>query len=356
MEIHPLDHLSRLNPAFLDLTHPNQIDLSKVISHLTTSQTITTDDRFYCWLLLLHVLTVHFSDWPTEFAVLLSSYQTWVESSGFSITENSLSERLHTDVLRASRILLFLPTDSHTVASPDESDPLFEYQGHLHRIERLLCVFTKVAVGRECIQGMNEIATVFYFVALGPYFDSKTRTFCQPDACDYAEALAYFCVQQVFATGNLIAFYSTMDRSRMIEHELQPFSLLLEKHFPKTANILKSAGVEPVYYALRWFTLLFSQEHDLPSLLMIWDNLFAHFTHFRQYLYYVGLAHLQIGEERLVPKDSSRSLHAVQHLKVSGRTGEIIGIAEKLWTIDHGPIKHHSSLGNTIRGIFTGAV
>jgi hypothetical protein len=321
---------------------------------------ISSSDRFYAWLFLLHVLPPTVSDWPAEFSILLQNYRTWVETAGLSDwltrpAEDPATEQIRIDVVRTGRLLFFLPTEAKIEVPPGETDPFFEYREHFRRIERILSILTRITSQCECMQGINEIATVFYYASLEHCFDSKTRTFCHPDVCDWAETLACVFVQQVLTTGNLLPFYVTTDRSRMISQQLQPFAALLERHFPKCAAILKSAGVEPVYYALRWFTLLFSQEHDLPSLLLIWDNLFLHFSAFRSYLYYLAVAHVHLGEGKLVPRDSSKSLHAVQHLKLSGRAEEIVEIAEQLWAADHPPpMTRHPSIGESLKSFFTG--
>jgi hypothetical protein len=344
---------ARVNPEFLEA---GAMDFARVKSAITSGRPLSSGDRFYAWLFLLHVMPAALSEWPAEFSALRQSYRVRVDALGPpGDARDGAAEQIRIDVVRTGRLLFFLPTEAQVEVPAGESDPFFEYRDHFRRIERILRVLARITSQCECMQGINEIATVFYFVSLENYFDSKTRTFSHPDACDWAEAFACFFVQQVLTTGNLLPFYLTADRSRMIAQQLEPFALLLERHFPKCAAILKSAGVEPVYYALRWFTLLFSQEHDLPSLLLIWDDLFLHFSAFRSYLCYMGVAHVHLGEASLAPKDSSKSLHAVQHLKVSGRAGEIIEIAERLWAADHAPpMSRHPSIGDALKSFFTG--
>jgi hypothetical protein len=334
--LHPIS----VNPRFLK---GGRMDLLRVQSTLRPGRSISSADRFVAWLFLLQIIPPDPSAWPTKLHSLLQAYRSWLVSLGLADSvaasppvPGDASERIHLDVVRTGRLLFFLPTDSRAQASPDESDPFFEYADHIRRIERLLRVCATVTPQCDCLQGVSEIATVFYFVAVSNYFDFKNGTFCDPSACEWSEALACFSVQQVLASGHLLPFFVTEDRSHVIAQQLEPFAALVRKRLPQSAATLASAGIEPVYYALRWFTLLFSQEHDLPSLLIIWDNLFVHFTAFSTYLRYMALAHLRSGEAALVPRNSSKSLHALQHLDVSGRAGEIIAAAERFWAADRG--------------------
>ena len=52
-------------------------------------------------------------------------------------------------------------------------------------------------------------------------------------------------------------------------------NLLLKMDNALYTQINQNQSIKPHYYAFRWITLLLSQEFNLPSVLRIWDSLFA---------------------------------------------------------------------------------
>jgi hypothetical protein len=243
---------------------------------------------------------------------------------------------IHTDLLRTGSVAHALPT---MIDSDSEE--------HYRRLERLLFVYASVSEHGNYSQGFNELAVVFYHVWLQHFIDAND----DPVALPRAEAAAFFMMQQVLGGGRLLELYATVQMHALVGTHLIPFERLLEKHFPRAAGILHQMGIPPVYYSLRWFSVLFSQEHDLASVLMIWDSLFAHFSCFREYLFYVGLGHMTFVEGRLEPGDSSRTMHAVKHLEVEGKAKEIIDTAEQLWAQDH-PKSAFEGLVESVRHLF----
>jgi hypothetical protein len=243
---------------------------------------------------------------------------------------------IRTDLLRTGSVANALPTMIDS-----------DCEEHYRRLERLLFVYASISEHGGYSQGFNELAVVFYHVSLQHFIYADD----DPVALPRAEAAAFFMMQQVLGGGRLLELYATGGMHAAVGAQLIPFERLLERHFPRAAGILRQMEIPPVYYSLRWFSLLFSQEHDLASVLMIWDRLFAHFSCFREYLYYVGLGHMTYVEGKLNPADSSRTMHAVKHLEVEGKAREIIDTAEQLWAQDH-PKSAFEGLFESVRHLF----
>jgi hypothetical protein len=98
---------------------------------------------------------------------------------------------------------------------------------------------------------------------------------------------------------------------------LSEFERVAEQRLPTVAEVLKHHEITSIFYALRWFTLLFSQEHDIGSLLPIWDELFIHSENFMEYLIHMGVAHLEAVSRNISMNSYTQSLEAVQHGKVA---------------------------------------
>lgn len=98
--------------------------------------------------------------------------------------------------------------------------------------------------------------------------DASAVTFAEPDS--------FWCLFHLLS--NLRDLYECtldFDRKNGVDCILRAFMSKLEYYDPELRRILDSKGVEPTYYAFRWFTCLLTQEFDLPDVIRIWDSLLA---------------------------------------------------------------------------------
>ena len=56
---------------------------------------------------------------------------------------------------------------------------------------------------------------------------------------------------------------------------MSQFETMLEGHDPPLVAHLRQLGLKPEYYALRWLTMFFAQDFELPEVLRLWDSLLA---------------------------------------------------------------------------------
>jgi hypothetical protein len=110
------------------------------------------------------------------------------------------------------------------------------------------------------------------------------------DQLDEAEALTCHCFQRLIEKTDLLDLYPKPDNFSVVVRRLDTFQTLMQKHVPGSAQIILNARTDPMFYSLRWFTLLFAQDFDLPQLQVTWDVLFAHFDHLTDFVMYVGVA------------------------------------------------------------------
>ncbi|KAH0789759.1 TBC1 domain protein [Histomonas meleagridis] len=342
-------------PLVINSNEDNPIDVEKIQQMASTGlDTFPDIDRFYCWLVLLGIFPNQFTKWADTLRELKAQYDDYVNFTNLGnwhkeyilpnttiddFQENHALGIIHLDIVRSGRLFYFLPPrpiKNVTIKVPEE-DILFEFQEHLRRLERILHTFRVLHSGLGYMQGFNEITIIIYYVLSKPWVTIEKTI--SDEALDIVECLTFHCFQKLMTVTQLPEFYTTQDESSIIMHKLKTFDSLIAIHLPYAHDVISSLGIHPIFYCLRWFTLLFAQEHDLPSLLMIWDSIFAHFKDLTDYLFYVGLGHLKMIESKLDKNQYSTTIEILQHMKLSGKVKPILSFANQCWEMDRGTKK-----------------
>jgi hypothetical protein len=207
-------------------------------------------------------------------------------------------------------MIYFLAVDLVRREGVDSNNPISNFQEDFPRLKRILFAFaTRSLVGY--IQGLNDLATLFCFVVLNHFFDSSTGHFASGDM-DLYEALIYSMLSNLIIEGHVDALLSNFNAGSGIMCHLTAFEHQFVKLLPDDAALLAQLGVTPTHHAIRWFTLLFAQEQDLPCVLILWDGPFAHFNDPADYLIYVGIAHVWAASDRFDPGNYRKTLNAFQ--------------------------------------------
>jgi hypothetical protein len=311
----------------------------------------SAEDRCLAWLVMLGIYPKCAAEWPSTMLRLNTEYWELVQYSGVShwhtkvvpvhfpseeygLPKNEIMGIIHGDIVRTGRLAFFLPPlpIPGTEPSSDE-DVLHDIQEHIRRLERVLYVFSTLHVGLSYMQGFNELVTPFYYVllkCLGTLFRNEIN---------FVESLTFHLFQELLTKTELAEFYTTQDKSSFILHRVGQFEDLLARHLPVAAGIIKSLRIHPLFYCLRWFTLLFAQEHDLPTLLAIWDSLFAHFAKFVDYLYCMAIGQIHEIERKLDKANYAQTIQALQNLEIGSDIKEVLIFANQCWDSDHKPQK-----------------
>ena len=305
------------------------------------------EDRCFAWLVLLNVFPRYAVEWPDRLSDMIKKYHDFVSDYGvsdwtektfpsivradnMSVSQPKLMLTIYSDIARSGRQFFFFPAIEPPNDAPD--DKLSFFIPHIRRLERILYIFAMLNPSLSYMQGFNELAIPFYYVMLQPNREKNAEI--SSEILDEVEALTFYCFQKLMTDTSLPELYTTQDQSSIIMHQLNKFVNLMHTHLPETAEAIEALQIHPIFYCLRWFTLLFAQEHDLPSLLVIWDSLFAHFSTFIDYIFYVGLGHLKMVENRINKNYYSQTIEALQHLNVSGKVKDILEYANEYWEID----------------------
>jgi hypothetical protein len=332
-------HLGHFNrdmafPSETLVRDPEQAPLPQSIG--PTESSSNCRDRFSEWIRLMQI------DSNALFTSLREQYFASIHAHGLrdwhqmeispnrpvdSFEPDRLMGLIHIDVVRTISVIYFFPVP------PDGlGDARGLFQEYMRRLERLLWVF---AMGSPCgyLQGLNELAGVLYFVVLDHYFDRPHRNFCEGDQ-DLYEALAFSMLGALVTQGHLAEMFLDFSAGRM--EEMDAFGRRLNRYLPEKAAILTDLGISPLYYALKWFRVLFAYEYDLPNVLIVWDALIAHFADLREFIACLAIAHVWALGNAIDRDDYGRTIEAMQHgpAKMAVPLDTVIAVANRLFEAD----------------------
>lgn len=342
-------------------TKEKQADVEKICQLASKSlDNYSKQDRVCAWLCMLGFLRNGFDEFANKSKELLAQYKDYCQfneisdwhfkrfpshfpSEEFGLKKDSLMAVIHGDIVRTGRLIYFLdPLELEKVINhvsipgvpdgkfrDDQDEVLSHWEQHIRRLERVLYVFASLNTGIGYMQGFNELIFPFYYVVM------KGISLFNNDI-DMAECMCFNMLQWLLTNTRIYDFYTTQDHS-IIMHHLQDFVALTKKHVPLVSRAVQSLGIHPLLYCLRWFTLLFTQEHELPYLLGIWDSLFAHSKELMDYAMYVALGHLKQIEGKVNSKDYTETIFVLQNMDVRNQIRPLLEFAEKCWEKDHSP-------------------
>jgi hypothetical protein len=303
-------------------------------------------DRYYAWLILLGIFPRAHVEWPERLSSIVSDYRAKVQSHDLRkwhrhrvpahstidyFVKNGYPDTVgnaYLDIIRSAKSLMFLPPRPIDSANPDPSDELFDWAEHVRRLERILTVST---VTCSYYQGFHDLAIMFYCTMVKGR-NQKASEFTSKDLNE-AEALACCCFQRLIEGTHLLDWFPKKDNMDPLVRALNTFQGLMKKHVPGSGQILLNAHTDPCCYGMRWFTLLFAQDFDLPQLQVTWDVLLAHFEHLTDFVLYVGVAIVGLLYPPLV-KSRSNPLKVLCHIELSDDM-KIVCLANRFYCRDH---------------------
>ena len=329
----------------VETSTPINLIKKKEIIKMTRLGLESNYDRVYSWLILFDIYPSNSVEWPSKVHFINEKYFNLVDLFGlrgweqsvipkhfekqdFHVNDPETMSIIHSDILRTSRLLFFLPKCTNSRAGEkDPSDILCFIQEHLRRIERILYINSLLNDGIGYLQGYNELVSPFYILL------AKTIDLWN-DNLDFVESLCFNMFSYLMKKGDIKEFF-TQDKSSQGTDKIFHFKELQMKHLPAVADIINTLNIHPMYYCIRWFSLLFSQEYDLPDLLLVWDCLFSHLDEISEYSFYIGLGQLKVIEPKLSKKDYGKTLSNLQNLNIGSSLSKVINYANQFWCDDH---------------------
>lgn len=310
-----------------------------------------TEDRAGAWLALLDIFPRYAVQWQSQMELMFHNYSKLISQNeleqfhkeeipinacieDFSVSKPKLMHEIHGDITRSGRYLQFFPESDNSSSFSDlvNSKLLTQYNEHIRRIERILYIFCSIHFSFDYMQGFNELIMPLYYVM------NTGKDLFNNDS-DVAEAVIYFSFQQLVVSSSLLEFYTSAKKPHAIIQKLDGYQKLLDKHLPKMSNTIKQLQITPIEYCYRWFSLLFSQEFELPSLLVVWDSILSHAPHIIDFSNYIAVSHMEMIKEQIIPSNACTTLSILQNFDESKRLLLLIKNAHELWDADHAPQK-----------------
>ncbi|XP_076037568.1 TBC1 domain family member 13 isoform X2 [Oratosquilla oratoria] len=176
-------------------------------------------------------------------------------------------------------------------------------EAHWEVVERILFIYAKLNPGQSYVQGMNEIiGPIYYTFATDPNLEYR----------EHAEADCFWCFISLMAEMRDV-FIRTLDESASgIGAILERLMETLKLHDNQLWCRLNVLDLKPQYFAFRWFTLMLSQEFDLPDVIRVWDSIFSKTNHF-DFLLHVCVAMMILQRDTLLTSDFAASMKLLQH-------------------------------------------
>ncbi|KAK8897195.1 hypothetical protein M9Y10_015131 [Tritrichomonas musculus] len=340
------------NPEFVILpliqatAEDSKIDVEK-IQHLCSCglDSSRPEDRAVAWLVLSHIFKTDPFSVPQirsknkesylEYIKILNmeGYENEIFPLDAEVTkfregiDNELMSLIYIDVLRTPHHIHFLPFQDTSVEITSTTDNLAPFHQQMRRIERILYIFAKLNSTVSYLQGMNEIATVLYYVF------SMAIAFFSNDH-DEMESFVFTMFQTLHGSTKLSEMYLLQERSTILQSRMNQFMDVLGKHFPKGANIITTHNIPPFVFCYKWLLCLFSQDYLIPKLVLVWDALFAHFDELLEYATYVAVAKVKLLENELDLEDYIKSMTTLNK-GVAENVEELLRVADRYWLEDH---------------------
>ncbi|OHT13538.1 TBC1 domain protein [Tritrichomonas foetus] len=358
----PLDNIYQSEEVFIPPQNPNHntnilelikikedgspIDLKKIQEKCYHGlDECPPEERVYAWLILTQVFPLQPEEWEQLKKDRTTQYFDYVdlfkmtgyeekffpntaETTNFGVSNNDLMELIHGDVIRTSHHIQFLPFPDQDAPEPEsEEDILMPYHEQIRRIERILYIFASLNRTISYLQGFNELCTVLYYAyssALSVFDDQK----------DMMEAFVFYSFQSLLASTKLNELFTTQDKSSLIHNRMAEFMQILKRHRPKTYKIIRKHDIHPLCFCFRWLNMLFAQDYMMPSLMLIWDSLMAHFHELVDYANYIAVAQVKMTEHTLDPNDYVQTITSLQR-NIAENIQPLLFWAKKYWDEDH---------------------
>lgn len=174
---------------------------------------------------------------------------------------------------------------------------------HGQSLVDILYVYSRTNSAIQYVQGMNEIlAPILYVLCTDPPGENL----------EDVEADAFFCFSRLMAEIDG-CFCRRFDGSMLDTHStIGKYNALLATLDPELFVHFARLGLDPRFYSLRWLSLLFSQELQLPDTLRLWDSLFADDRRF-EFLLFFACAMVIIRKEELMKASFAEALELLQN-------------------------------------------
>ena len=139
---------------------------------------------------------------------------------------------------------------------------------HADVLTRILFIYAKLNPEVRYIQGMNEILAPIYYC----FSQDKSEYFCNSES---VEADAYYCFSNLMEELKDVFLRSKDNTENGINTRIKHLTDVLRVTDREVYNLFYDEKVEVQFFAFRWYTLLLTQEFEMPEILRLWDSILS---------------------------------------------------------------------------------
>jgi len=211
--------------------------------------------------------------------------------------------------------------------SPSASVDALHPRRHYDVLARILLVFARLNPGLLYVQGMNELCAPLYYL------------FAQdPLNIEFVEADTFACFSLLMAERRDSFTKSLDDADCGLLGLTRQINELLRRQDESVWQHLEVLEVKPVYYAVRWVTLMLTQELEMPDVLRVWDSLLSDGWSSPPMLHCVCVAMIIHARDALLAGDFEVCAGVLQQGSAGGSAGqpvvETLRLAKRLQAAD----------------------
>lgn len=166
-------------------------------------------------------------------------------------------------------------------------------------LTNILFIYSKEHPDIKYSQGMNElVAPLLYCFSMdsNPFFNK------------YIEEDTYFCFLQLMS--GLELWY--VDNYANVPFKINEFEQLFKIKDNALYHKFRSIGIDFNFFLLRWISLCFSQEFEIPEVLRIWDSAFSSGRKLTEFLSLLAISILKLNRDSLIFGSFSDVMEFVQ--------------------------------------------
>ncbi len=176
---------------------------------------------------------------------------------------------------------------------------------HADVLTRILFVYAKLNPDVRYIQGMNEVLAPIYYC----FSQNKEEYFSNNIEND-----AFFCFSNLMEDLKDVFLRSKDNTENGINTRIKHLNEILRVTDKEVYNLFYDQKIEVQFFCFRWYTLLLTQEFEIPEVLRLWDSILSD-GNILNFMIYICLGIIRIKRNEILEKDFAQIMLSMQNLE-----------------------------------------
>lgn len=236
--------------------------------------------RFICWMIKFAILPSNRTEWVSTIHVKYNTYYRLCrnklihEIPLLNLNEN-LSYTINADLSRTKKWFFRFLKQIHM------REDLMQHSEDI--ASRVLTLISLTDESLTYTQGHDRYVWIAILVTLGFSVEGLLTL-------EFAEAMTYYLTIELIKSNPV---YRLVDKLPHLEEYFDSLDQMVQIHSPQAYATLNLSGYKSLHYALKWELTLFSDDHGVYELLLIWDYIIANIVDIKDVLHCMCVAHLK---------------------------------------------------------------